>query len=105
MQKWTIQYAIVYLLFISQLPAQIQKVGIKHFLDNTISHRDYNISILENTIKNSHEKSLLLNKAVRFKMYIDAQEYASNIYSKNCNSNSSQIGITNHLINLSLIHI
>ncbi|MCM4162798.1 MULTISPECIES: retropepsin-like aspartic protease [unclassified Arenibacter] len=99
MQKWTIQYAIVYLLFISQLPAQIQKVGIKHFLDNTISHRDYNISILENTIKNSHEKSLLLNKAVRFKMYIDAQEYASNIYSKNCNSNSSQIGITNHLIN------
>jgi hypothetical protein len=88
----------ILLLFISltKVNAQIEKIGIKSFLDNSISKKEYAIDFLEKSLlNNSYNHSLILNKAVRFKMYLDAQEFSSNLYSKNCNLNSSQIAITN----------
>lgn len=81
---------------ILELNAQIIKKDIKLFLNNYITKENYNINNFEKSISNnSYDHSLLLNKAVRFKMFLDAQKYSSDTYSINCNNISSQIGLTN----------
>ena len=90
---------LLLLITINQANAQIEKIGLKSFLDQAISQNTYTIEFLEKSIsENSHYHSLLLNKAVRFKMFIDAQEYSSKLYSQNCEINSSEIGIINYRV-------
>lgn len=97
--KALILILIISFICVNEANSQIEKVGIKTFLDKSISKKEYSIDSFEKAIStNSYNHSLLLNKAVRFKMYIDAQEFSSNLYAKNCKVNSSQIGITNALI-------
>lgn len=93
------------LVFISviKVNAQIEKTGTKLFLDKSISKKEYSIDFLEKSISNnSYYHNLLLNKGLRFKMYLDAQEFSSNLYVNNCKINSTQIGITNLRINSTL---
>lgn len=72
------------------------RLDTKSFLDETISKRDYTISGLEKEISsNSYDHSLLLNKSLRFKMFLKAQNYTIELYSKNCPSIAQQIGIEN----------
>lgn len=72
------------------------RLDTKSFLDETISKRDYTISELEKEISsNSYNHSLLLNKSLRFKMFLKAQNYTIELYRKNCSSIAQQIGIEN----------
>jgi predicted aspartyl protease len=72
------------------------KIETKAFLDEIISKKDYTISELENEISaNSYDHSLLLNKSLRFKVFLEAQNYSVELYSKNCKSLANPIGIEN----------
>jgi hypothetical protein len=72
------------------------RVDTKSFLDETISKKNYTISELEKEISsNVYDHSLLLNKAIRFKVFFEAQNYSVEFYSKNCKSLASQIAIEN----------
>ena len=83
-------------LLINQANAQVEKIGLKTFLDQTISQKTYTIDFLEKSISdNSYYHSLLLNKAVRFKMFMDSQEYLTKLYSDNCKNYSYEIGLNN----------
>lgn len=79
--------------------SQINKVDVKTFLDANISKKEYKIEELESEISNnSYDHSLLLNKAVRFKVFFDAQDFATNKFSENCPKISSDIKLSNKLI-------
>lgn len=93
-----IKSIIIILLFliVNQANAQIEKIGLKTFLDQNISQKTYTIDLLEKSISdNSYYHSLLLNKAVRFKMFMDSQEYLTKLYSDNCKNYSYEIGLNN----------
>jgi len=95
----SLPYKIVISLFIfsfNNANAQLEKIGLKEFLDNTISKKNYTIVSLEKSLSsNKSNHDILLNKAIRFKAYIDAQNFSSKLYNKNCNVNSNLIGFTN----------
>jgi predicted aspartyl protease len=79
--------------------SQIYKLDAKTFLDINISKKEYKIEQLENEISNnSYDHSLLLNKAVRFKVFFDAQDIATKKFSENCPNISSNINLSNKLI-------
>ncbi len=87
------------ILFLNKSNAQIEKVEIKSFLDEVISQNDYTITSLEKSIsKNSYYHSLLLNKAVRFKAFLDFQEFLVKLYSDNCKNYTYEIKLNNLLI-------
>lgn len=72
------------------------RLDTKSFLDELISKRDYTISELEKEISsNSYDHSLLLNKSLRFKMFLKAQNYTIELYSQNCPSIAQQLGLEN----------
>ena len=90
---------ILFLLYYCHSNGQINKVDIKTFIDKNISKNEYKIDQFENELsKNSLDHSLLLNKAVRFKIYFDAQDYTTKRYSENCLNISNQIKLSNELI-------
>jgi clan AA aspartic protease (TIGR02281 family) len=70
------------------------RLDTKTFLEEAISEKNYTISKLEKEIlPSSYDHSLLLNKAVRFNAFFDGQDYSVELYSKNCMSLKSQLGI------------
>ena len=72
------------------------RVDTKSFLDETISKKNYTVSELEKEISsNKYDHSLLLNKALRFKVFLEAQNYSVELYSKNCKSLANPIAIEN----------
>lgn len=78
--------------------SQINKLDTKTFFDNYISKKEYKIEQFENEISyNSYDHSLLLNKAVRFKVFFDAQDFATKKFSENCPNLSSQFNLSNKL--------
>ncbi|MFD2726280.1 retropepsin-like aspartic protease [Hyunsoonleella rubra] len=86
----------ILVLFVNICNAQIARQDIKSFLDSALHQTGYTIEKFEQLLTpNNYDHNLLLNKAVRFKMFMDGQEYSSKLFSANCNTNSTQIGITN----------
>jgi hypothetical protein len=74
----------------------IIRIDTKSFLEETISKQDYTISQLEKELSSSsYDHSLLLNKAIRFKVFIEGQNYSSKLYGQNCGAISNSIGIEN----------
>ncbi len=74
----------------------IEKIGIKLFLDQAIPQKKYTIDFLEKSISgNNYYHSLLLNRAVRFKVFMDMQEYLTKLYSYNCKNYSYEIKLNN----------
>lgn len=72
------------------------RLDTKSFLDEAISKKKYTISKLEKEILlSSYDHSLLLNKAVRFNVFFDAQDHSIGLYSKNCPSLKPQLNIQN----------
>jgi hypothetical protein len=81
---------------VQQSDTNFIRLDTKSFLEETISKKDYTILELEKEISsNSYDHSLLLNKSLRFKMFLDAQNYTVKLYSKNCPSIAKQIGLEN----------
>lgn len=72
------------------------KIETKAFLEQNISKKNYTISELEKELaSNNYNHSLLLNKALRFKIFMEAQDYYVELYSKNCQTLANQIGLEN----------
>lgn len=91
---------LIFFLFLNcKVNSQINKLTITEFLNTVISKKDFNISEFENSIVNSRDNSLLLNKAARFKVYIRTQNHLTKLYSEKCTNNSTQISIKNLIIN------
>lgn len=79
--------------------SQISKLESNTFFDNYISKKEYKIEQFENEISyNSYDHSLLLNKAVRFKVFFDTQDFVTKKFSENCPNLSSKINLSNKLI-------
>jgi len=76
--------------------SNIIRIDAKSFLEEVISKKKYTISELEKDLSSdNYYHSLLLNKAVRFKAFLDAQNYFAEFYSKNCESLANNIGLEN----------
>lgn len=76
--------------------SQIEKIGTKAFIEKTISKKEYKIDLFEKEIStNKYYHSLFLNKAVRFKSFIDLQDYSSNFLEINCTEKSNEIKFLN----------
>lgn len=76
--------------------SSINRLETKIFLEETISQEEYTIDKLEKAISaSSTEHSLLFNKALRFKIFMDGQNYASKLYGQNCEVHSNAIGFEN----------
>lgn len=74
------------------------RLDTKSFLEETISKHNYTISELNREISdNSYDHSLLLNKSLQFKMFLKAQNYTVELYSKKCPSIAKKIGLENTL--------
>lgn len=82
----------IILCFNNLSQAQIKKLTVKEFVDKSVSKRSLTIQEIESQLSDdSFYHSRLINKAVRFKMFLDAQEYVAKLYSLNCSIYNSQI--------------
>lgn len=89
--------ALFFLFFVeSHVYGQIEKVSFISFLNKSIEKKHYKIDSLEKALSSdTHSHNLFINKAVRFKIYLDIQNFSCNLYSENCKENSNNIGLAN----------
>jgi predicted aspartyl protease len=81
---------------IKETDSTINRLETKRFLEETISQENYTIDKLEKAIAtNGTDHSLLLNKAMRFKVFMEGQNYSSKLYGQNCGEISNSINLEN----------
>lgn len=89
---------IFFLLVSIQSTSQVKKIDLKTFIENSVSQKKYDIELFNKELKNNYYYSSLIGKAVIFKTYMQAQDSAVNLFSKNCSTNKVQFNFANDRI-------
>ncbi len=89
---------IFFLLISIQSLSQIKKNDLKNFIENSVSQKKYDIELFNKELKNNYYYSSLIEKAATFKMYMQTQDSAVNLFSKNCSTNKVQFNFVNDRI-------